>query len=88
MKEEERRMEEAMERERVLAAKEFEKAAETERLKKKLQAIEVNKQIKENEIIREMELAKMAQVCARYKTSKFLNSLIHIQQIRLAFFFL
>lgn len=63
MKEEERRMEEMMERERVLAAKELEKAAETERLKKKQQAIEVERQIKENEITREMELAKMAEVC-------------------------
>lgn len=65
MKEEERKIEEMMERERALAAKEFEKAAETERHKKKLQAIEVERQIKENEITREMELAKMAEVCVR-----------------------
>jgi len=63
MKEEERRMEEMMERERALAAKELEKAAEVERQKKKFQAVEVEKQIKENEIAREMELARMAEVC-------------------------
>lgn len=62
MKEEERRMEEMMERERALAAKELEKAAEVERQKKKFQAVEVEKQIKENEIAREMELARMAEV--------------------------
>ncbi|CAH1737569.1 cilia- and flagella-associated protein 45-like [Aphis gossypii] len=61
MKEEERRLEEMMERERALAAKELEKAAEVERLKKKFQAVEVEKQIKENEIAREMELARMAE---------------------------
>ncbi|VVC24428.1 Hypothetical protein CINCED_3A005033 [Cinara cedri] len=61
MKEEERRMEEIMERERMLAAKELEKASEIERLKKKQQAIEVEKQIKENEVAREMELARMAE---------------------------
>lgn len=63
MKEEERRLEEMMERERALAAKELEKTAEVERLKKKFQAVEVEKQIKENEITREMELARMAEVC-------------------------
>jgi len=63
MKEDERRMEEMMERERALAAKELEKAAEVERQKKKFQAVEVEKQIKENEIAREMELARMAEVC-------------------------
>lgn len=63
MKEEERRMEEMMERERALVAKELEKAAEVERQKKKFQAVEVEKQIKENEIAREMELARMAEVC-------------------------
>jgi len=63
MKEEERRMEEIMERERALVAKELEKAAEVERQKKKFQAVEVEKQIKENEIAREMELARMVEVC-------------------------
>lgn len=63
IKEEERRMEEMMEREWTLAAKELEKAAEAEKLNKKFQAIEVGKQIKENEIAREMELARMAEVC-------------------------
>uniref|UniRef100_A0A2S2RAJ9 Cilia- and flagella-associated protein 45 n=1 Tax=Sipha flava TaxID=143950 RepID=A0A2S2RAJ9_9HEMI len=61
MKEEERRMEEMMEREQALAAKELEKAAEAERLKKKLQAVEIERQIKENEITREMELARMVE---------------------------
>lgn len=65
MKEEERRMEEMMEREQALAAKELEKAAEAERLKKKLQAVEVERQIKENEITKEMELARMAEVCEK-----------------------
>jgi len=46
-----------------LAAKKLEKAAEVERQKKKIQAVEVEKQIKENEIAREMELARMAEVC-------------------------
>lgn len=63
MKEEERRLEEMMERERALVAKELEKAAEVEKLKKKYQAVEVEKQINENEIAREMELARMAEVC-------------------------
>jgi hypothetical protein len=65
MKEEERRMEEMMEREQALAAKELEKAAEAERLKKKLQAVEIERQIKENEITREMELARMVEVSAQ-----------------------
>lgn len=62
---EDRRMEEIMERERALAAKELEKAAEIDRLKKKQQAIEVERQIKENEMGREMELARMAEVCVQ-----------------------
>lgn len=64
-KEEDRRIEEMMERERALAAKELEKTAEVERLKKKRQALEVERQMRENEIAREMELARMAEVCLR-----------------------
>lgn len=64
MKDEERRMEEIMEQERALAAKKLEKTTEIERLKKKQQAVDIEKQIKENEMAREMELARMAEVCA------------------------
>ncbi|XP_050431106.1 cilia- and flagella-associated protein 45-like [Adelges cooleyi] len=67
MKEEERRMEKIMEQERILAAKEYEKAAEMDQLKKKLQAMEIEKQIKENEIAREMENARIAEE-ARVRT--------------------
>lgn len=58
-------MEEMMERERALAAKELEMAAEAERLKKKRQAVDVERQMQENEITKEMELARMAEVCLR-----------------------
>lgn len=67
MKDEERRMEEIMEQERALAAKKLEKTTETERLKKKQQAVEIEKQIKENEMAREMELARMAEVGASHR---------------------
>lgn len=55
-------MEELMTQERMLEAKKYEKAQETERLKKKLQATEIVQQMKENELAREWEAARVSEV--------------------------
>lgn len=62
MKQEQRRSEEIMEQQRLLAAKKYEKAVEADRLKKKLQATEIVQQMKENEITRELEAARASEV--------------------------
>ncbi|KAL5237785.1 hypothetical protein ACI65C_005195 [Semiaphis heraclei] len=67
MKQEQRRSEEIMEQQRLLAAKKYEKAVEADRLKKKLQATEIVQQMKENEITREWEAA-IASEDARVRT--------------------
>ncbi|KAE9525211.1 hypothetical protein AGLY_014396 [Aphis glycines] len=61
MKQEQRRSEEIMEQQRLLAAKEYKKAVEADRLKKKLQATEIIQQMKENEITREWDAARAAE---------------------------
>ncbi|XP_003243991.1 cilia- and flagella-associated protein 45-like [Acyrthosiphon pisum] len=61
MKQEQRRSEEIMEQQRLLAAKKYEKAVEADRLKKKLQATEIVQQMKENEITREWEAARASE---------------------------
>lgn len=62
LKDEERRVEELMEQQRMLAGKKYEKAAEADRLKKKLQAMTIAEQIKENEIERDWQAAREEEV--------------------------
>jgi len=62
MREEESNVDELMEQTRMLAGKKYAKAAEADRLKRKLQAMTIAEQIKENEINREMQIAREEEV--------------------------
>jgi len=62
MKEEDRRIEELMEQDRMLAGIKYAKAVEAEQLKKKLQAMTIAEQIKENEINRDWQAAREEEV--------------------------
>lgn len=62
MKQENLRMMEIAEQQRILASKKYDQEMEVERLKKKKQATELMEQIKENEITREFEAARTADV--------------------------
>lgn len=61
-KEEERRMEDLVEQERLLAGKRYILETETDRLKKILQATDIKQQIKENTLAREYEAARVLEV--------------------------
>lgn len=84
LKKEERRIEMLMEQERIMAAKKYEKAVEADRLKKKLQATDIVQQIKKNEMAREFEAAKTAEVGKMIEQSLRLSKkkLMFIQEAR------